>query len=302
MWDSMLLPEVLHLVFSLLPPRHLKPALLVCCSWRQVGEAPSLWKNVNLRVTRENISLMPEVLVARRMLAIREITLGDVAVVEEVLAAVSQHRGVIRLNLTGTDLTAVEPQLLARVVHGVNRLYVEAAKLTNQQIEAILGALGGHTKLKILVFSKIDLTAVDSELLAWAVNRLEWVDFVRKSAILTNTQCQAIFETIAKVDTNLKYMAVPCHTVSTDVLAKALNKLEHFYGTLAGPRADRVLAQSLVQTKLTRAIIVVSKLDFDEDLVRAARKVIPHLDVSKTAVYHEPTVQCPNDHPPQNTA
>ena len=63
-------PEVLYLVFCQLPPRHLKAALLVCRAWRQLGEAPRLWKRVNLRVTRENIRLMPEVLGARRMRAV----------------------------------------------------------------------------------------------------------------------------------------------------------------------------------------------------------------------------------------
>ena len=156
--------------------------------------------------------------------------------------------------------------------------------------------------MKLLVFSKIDLTAVDPKLLARAVNHLECIDFINNSAILTDAQSEAIFATIAAVGTNLKYMTAPCHTISMDVMAVAVNKLEQFYGTLPGPFADRVLSQSLVQTKLTRVIIVISKQDFDEDLVRAARKVIPHLDVSKTAVYHEESAECPNNHPQQKAA
>ena len=84
MSEPVLPPEVLHLIFSLLPPRHLAPALLVCWMWRQVGEAPGFWRNVILRVTRENIGIMPEVLSARRMLEVTEITVGDVKDVEMV--------------------------------------------------------------------------------------------------------------------------------------------------------------------------------------------------------------------------
>ena len=88
---------------------------------------------------------MPEVLGARRMLEVREITVEDVGEVEEVeelLLAISLHRGVTRLNLAGTDLTTVEPKLLTRAVAKMDRLKVQAARLTTQQIEAILVALG----------------------------------------------------------------------------------------------------------------------------------------------------------------
>ena len=83
MWDSVLPPEVLRLVFSLLPPRHLKNALLVSSSWREVGEAPRLWQTINLKITKQNLRLMPGVLGARRMLAVREITVEEVEELEE---------------------------------------------------------------------------------------------------------------------------------------------------------------------------------------------------------------------------
>ena len=145
MSEPLLPPEVLYLIFCQLPAQHLKNALLVCWRWRQVGEATGFWRNVNLRVTRENIRLMPEVLGARRMLEVREITVedvGEVEQVEELLLAISLHRGVTRLNLAGTNLTTVEPKLLTRAVGKMDRLKVHAARLTTQQIEAILVALG----------------------------------------------------------------------------------------------------------------------------------------------------------------
>ena len=41
MSDLVLAPEVLHLIFCLLPLQDLKTVLLVCSRWRQVGEATS---------------------------------------------------------------------------------------------------------------------------------------------------------------------------------------------------------------------------------------------------------------------
>ena len=152
-------------------------------------------------------------------------------------------------------------------------------------------------KLKQLSFSKIDLTAVDPRILARAVTRLELVNFVHSSTKLTDGQSEAIYATVANSDTKLRRMAVPCQNVTWDNFARAVNKMEKFYGTLSGPKAESVLAQSLVQTKLTRVIITVSKGGFCKCLLREARKTIPHLDVSKTAVYHETSAKCPNDHP-----
>ena len=60
--NALLPPKMLHQVFRLLPPRDMKNVLLVCQLWREVGEAPGLWSWVVLRVTRENMANMPEVL------------------------------------------------------------------------------------------------------------------------------------------------------------------------------------------------------------------------------------------------
>ena len=304
MADLVLPPELLHLIFRQLPLLHLKTALLVCSRWRQVGQAPGLWRDVNLRVTTENISLMPEVLAARRFLAVKEITVEDVGKVEDeervedankVLLAICQHKGVKKVNLLGTDLTTVESGLLTRLLTGLEWVEVEEAKMTTRQLEALLEALDGQTKLRKLSFSKMDLTAVDPALLAQAINRLESAGL--SSAKLTKIQSEAIHVHMANEDTKLRTFSAPCDTVPLDVKVRAWNKLERFIGRMPGPTADALLAQSLVQTKLNRAIITISKLDFDADLVLAARKVIAHLDVSKTAVYHLPSAKCLNNHP-----
>ena len=56
---------LLELVFRLLPLRDLLVVLLVCRLWREVGEEPGLWAGLILRVTRENMAAMPQVLAIR---------------------------------------------------------------------------------------------------------------------------------------------------------------------------------------------------------------------------------------------
>ena len=75
-----LLPvEMLERVFHLLPPRDLQAVVLVCRWWREVGEAPALWVWVCLRVWRENIGYMPEVLDSRRLQAVRRVEVWEVS-------------------------------------------------------------------------------------------------------------------------------------------------------------------------------------------------------------------------------
>ena len=102
---------MLHQVFCLLPPRDLKNVVLVCRLWREVGDWPGFWAWVwayalwpgqlaGLRVTRENMSSMPERLGSRRMRAVRVLWVERGAeVTEEVVLAVARHPGMRAVKL-----------------------------------------------------------------------------------------------------------------------------------------------------------------------------------------------------------
>ena len=74
---------------------------------------------------------------------------------------------------------------------------------------------------------------------------------------MTNIQVEAIFAHMANNETKLKTFGCDFSTVPQYNLVRALNKLEMYIGSLDGPMAEAVLKQSLVQTKLTRAIITI---------------------------------------------
>ena len=114
--NSLLPPELLHQILSLLAPRDLKTAVLACRLWREVGEAPGLWAWVFLRVTRENLATMPDRLATRRLLGVTGFVLERGAV--ELLKAAawrSSHQH-LRINLA----LALEPEGLARLMKRVN--------------------------------------------------------------------------------------------------------------------------------------------------------------------------------------
>ena len=117
-----LLPaEMLERVFHLLPPRDLQAVVLVCRWWREVGEVPELWVWVYLRVWRENIGYMPEVLDSRRLQAVRRVEVREV-MSEELLQAVVRHPGLREMAIMYTDLSSVNPQLLAQAVTALDQL------------------------------------------------------------------------------------------------------------------------------------------------------------------------------------
>ena len=77
--NTVLPAELLEMVLRYLPPRDLRNATLVCQLWREVGEAPGLWRQIFSRATfwwlaRENTAPAVAVPACRRGREVREMT------------------------------------------------------------------------------------------------------------------------------------------------------------------------------------------------------------------------------------
>ena len=141
--NPLLLPEVLHQVLRLLSPQDLKAAVLVCCLWREVGEAPKLWTWVVLRENRENQSTMVELLERRRMKTVMKIVVETVS--EELLEVVVRHQGLKVMKLEDMDRQSkVDPSLLAKAVNRLEKFEMEFSLLTPRQGEAIFTEYISH--------------------------------------------------------------------------------------------------------------------------------------------------------------
>ena len=120
---------MLHQILSLLAPRDLQAAVLVCRVWREVGEAPGLWSWVDLRVTRENQPNMLKFLERRKMKWVRQMRVEDIT--DEVLHTVIRlkwvthpHPHLVRvIHLKNWAFGKVDRSLLARVRSGVRLEY-----------------------------------------------------------------------------------------------------------------------------------------------------------------------------------
>ena len=88
----MRIDELGERILSLLYRRDLKSAVEVCKRWNTIGEGPSLWKWVKLRVTGGNLDDMPVILGLSRLAKVGEIVL-DEAISKEVLLAMEKHQG-----------------------------------------------------------------------------------------------------------------------------------------------------------------------------------------------------------------
>ena len=287
--------EILYLIFRQLIPlvtfphpvykpadwQHLKRTRQVCQLWREVGEAPGLWQKTRLQVTSKNLSTMPRFLGTWRMRDVQNIHISEKgAVSEELLKAVAVHRGLREMTLSCSDLFSVPADLLARVVLGLEEVWMTDTQLDRPQVEAIFEGLTGQTKLKALTILNADLTSVDPGLLARAVGGLELVELPRGRAQLTDEQAEAIYKAVASGKTRVKRLGVRLCSLELELVAVAVNNLEYWGAELDSLAAEAVLASSLEKTSLKKLLIEIKgPIRVDKDLVIEAHKVIKGLVV-----------------------
>ena len=276
----------LELVFRLLPPWDMKNVVLVCQLWREAGEAQGLWAWVIFRVTRENMSTMPERLSSRRLQAVWELRVEwGVEVEEEVVQAVARHLGlqVVQMGglMGGALLSSVMPGTLARAVTKLEEVRMFGTELSRKQKEAILTAITQkNCQLKKLNISHINLSSVSPSLLASAVNLLE--EAVMYATQLTSQQMEAILTGICGGDSRVKNLDVTysnLSTVDSGLLACAVNMLEEVEmedTQLTVQQGEAILTQSLVKTSLRR-LNMGGVLGLDGGLVGRAELAIGEL-------------------------
>ena len=143
-------PELLHRIFLHLTIRALRRAVLVCRLWREVGRAPGLWTWGVVKVNANNLAALPSLLARDRLWDVRELRVEHCHIVTvELLDAVVRHRGLRKVVFTGVGMSSVAPGQLARALEGLEEVDIVDTFLDGQQIEAVLGAISGQTRLDI---------------------------------------------------------------------------------------------------------------------------------------------------------
>ena len=101
-----------------------------------------------------------------------------------------------RLMLTRTNLSTVEPGLLARALSQLEAVWLGRCQLTTGQLTALCKMLSSNCQLKRLDLSANDLSAVPPALLARAVTGLEEVGL--REAHVTTHQWEELFTVLAE--------------------------------------------------------------------------------------------------------
>jgi hypothetical protein len=250
--------ELLQRVLRLLPLPALLAAVQVCRWWRAVGAAPVLWSWSYLRVDRGNLACMARVLASGRLLAVERLEVW--AVSKELLQAVARHHGLRVLDMGGTNMSAVNPQLLARAALGPEVVNMWNASLTCEQLAAILSAIDaadGETRLRKLNLRGNRLSAdprfPEAVLLASAVTRLEEVNL--EMTWPTREQMDALLTAVGK-GSRLKNLNLSHSIVfsAPALLAEAVHKLEELN------LEDTRLTRQQVESILTASLRIDSKL------------------------------------------
>ena len=95
-----------------------------------------------------------------------------------------------------------------------------------EEAEAVFNAILEHDGIKELNISQNEISKVNPETLAKAVNTMEQVNLF--NAKLTSPQCEALFQEMAQ-DTKLKMLSIGCVNISgvnPEILAVGLNKVQ----------------------------------------------------------------------------
>ena len=219
---------VLELVFGHLSLQDLKNVSLVCQLWRQAGER-LLWDRGVLRVTRKNITRVMEALGDhRRLRAVRKLAVNGQRLSEELLQAVAGHQGLGSVNMAYSDLTAVEPELLASIVTSLDNVNLLCSQVTKQQLEAIFTSLSvGTSCLKTLYISHNKLASIEAGLLARAVNSLE--DVVLHDTQLSKQQAEAILSQSLR-KTSLRRLGMKYEGLDENLVARARLVINNVFG------------------------------------------------------------------------
>ena len=130
---------------------------------------------------------------------------------ELLLSSVPRSSVIRDLSLQGLDLSAVEDSVIARASLYLVRVSLRKTRLSIKQSTALLVANLGRSRLKVLDLSHVNLSGVDSDLLALSLTRFREVDL--SCTWLTKEQIVRLVKQVSKF-TKLEFLKLQSATAS----------------------------------------------------------------------------------------
>ena len=247
---------VLELVFRLLPLQNLKNVRMVCNLWREAG-GPVLWARGVLMVTRENQARVVEAM-DQGLQAVRKIRVSR-GVSEELLEAIASHSMVMSVDMPNSDLSDVEPELLARALAELVVVDMSHSRLDKQLAEAVFTAVcEAGSQLENLNLSCSNLFSLDKRLLATAVGRLKEINL--SSTGLTQEQKIEILMGVCAENSQLKTLnigGINFSSVDGGLLARAVASLDSVHmgmTQMTSQQAEEILTAVCAQGSVLKTL------------------------------------------------
>jgi len=173
-------------------------------------------KMLEMDMSDDNLSLVDPKSLTRTVTKFKEMDLSCTVLTSGQCEAIFRFDTVICklkiLNMSGHDLSSVDPESVARSIAELENVNLCDTKLTSQQCQAIFKVAAVDCKLKILNIGRNDLSSVDPKSLARFVAELEEVNL--SNAKMTSQQCEAISRFPVN-DSKIKKLSIDGNDLST---------------------------------------------------------------------------------------
>ena len=206
-------PEIMMKIFEMLNNKDLSNAVSVCSRWRDMGECLWNWDDI---LVVEKVDL--DMLEIKRVEHVEEMWIeydddwsGEE--LDKLFETLSNLSKLTYLNMDGIQLTTSDPSLLVDAVIATNAVDLSMCELTDEQLNRMFEAIDETTELETLILKGVNLSAVDQDILAAGVNKLESANLYETQ--LDEEQITALLMEAGR-QTSLRFLCLDSNTIDGD--------------------------------------------------------------------------------------
>ena len=227
--------EILLLIFRFLNARELKTAIVVCKTWRDVGEDPVIWKHYKLVVSNVEVETgyLQTILAFSRFTSIQHLEVNGygqnakMPVNNEIYNSIF-NSAVSKLTLKHCDLTDLDFESFSSVLSKLRVLSLWQVQMSGDQVSLMFNLLARGSKLVELDigYSYLDLQLLQTQTFVKALNKIRKVNLGHTK--VTSLQLQRLMEKMSR-RTLIRCLDVgyrDLSQISHDVIKSAIRKLQ----------------------------------------------------------------------------
>ena len=227
--------EILLLIFRFLNARELKTAIVVCKTWRDVGEDPVIWKHYKLVVSNVEVETgyLQTILAFSRFTSIQHLEVNGygqnakMPVNNEIYKSIF-NSAVSKLTLKHCDLTELDFASFSSVLSKLRALSLWQVQMSGQQVSLMFDVLARGSKLVELDigYSYLDLQLLQTKTFVKALNKIRKVNLghtkVRSEQLKSLMEKMSRRTQIRSLDVGYRDLSL----ISHDVIKTAVRKLQ----------------------------------------------------------------------------